>query len=221
MACAALTVNVYPEATRYDFQILDAPVAGVPPHPFKDLLSIGHKSMVPNTAPLNNVGQVLCQASGLLSNYNGRRRPPLPVMANGWRRRLVSQCRADGLNLRFTAATMPLKETLAAAWKYCLSFRKTTWELSDYPVVIREQKMDLDLGLDLPRFEQQRYLARVVKWWVLNGGGNTPKEVMQDLAVHFEEIGRVANAPGSRYLVRERQCPSSLPLLNRWTPISD
>jgi hypothetical protein len=46
--------------------------------------------------------------------------------------------------------------------------------------------MDLDLGLDLPRFEQQRYLARVVKWWVLTGGGNTPKEAMQDLAVHFE-----------------------------------
>src|ERR1035438_4260429 len=64
MACAALTVNVYPEATRYDFQILDAPVAGVPPHPRKDLLGIGHDYMVPNTAPWSNAGGVLCHECG-------------------------------------------------------------------------------------------------------------------------------------------------------------
>src|ERR1035437_9027356 len=37
MACAALTVNVYPEATRDHFQVLPASVARVPPHPRKDL----------------------------------------------------------------------------------------------------------------------------------------------------------------------------------------
>ena len=121
-------------------------------------------------------------------DYHRTATPYVPGHGQGKETALVAQCRADGLNLRFTAATMPLRDTLAAAWKYCLSFRKTTWELSDYPVVIREQRMDLDLGLDLLRFEQQRYLARVVKWWVLNGGGNTPKEAMQDLAVHFEEM---------------------------------
>ena len=83
---------------------------------------------------------------------------------------------------------MSFRETLVASWKYCLSFRKGKWELSDYPVVIREQKMDLNLGFEAPRFEQQRYLARVVNWWALNGGGNTPREAMQDLAVHFEEM---------------------------------
>jgi hypothetical protein len=64
MACAALTVNVYPEATRYDFQILHAPVAGVLPHPRKDLLGIGHDYMVPNTAPWNNAGAVWRHESG-------------------------------------------------------------------------------------------------------------------------------------------------------------
>src|SRR5665647_2104157 len=54
MACAALTVNVHPEATRDNFQILHAPVAEVPPHTRKDLLGIGHDYMVPNTAPWNN-----------------------------------------------------------------------------------------------------------------------------------------------------------------------
>jgi hypothetical protein len=56
MACAALTVNVYTEATRDDFQVLDAPVAGVPPHSRKDLPGVGHDYMVPNTAPWNKAG---------------------------------------------------------------------------------------------------------------------------------------------------------------------
>ena len=56
---------------------------------------------------------------------------------------------------------MSLSETFIAVWKFCLSFRKSAWELRDYPVVIREQKTDLDLGYTAPRFEQQRYLARV------------------------------------------------------------
>ena len=58
MARAALTVNVYPEAARDDLQVLHAPVAGILPHPRKDLLGIGHDSMVPNTAPWNNPGSL-------------------------------------------------------------------------------------------------------------------------------------------------------------------
>jgi hypothetical protein len=50
MACAALTINVYPEATRDDFQILDAPVAGVP-IPASIFLALDTTNMVPNTAP--------------------------------------------------------------------------------------------------------------------------------------------------------------------------
>jgi hypothetical protein len=66
MACAGPTVNVYAEATRDNFQVFDAPIAGVPPHPRKDLLGIGHDYMVPNTAPWNNAGGVLCHESGHL-----------------------------------------------------------------------------------------------------------------------------------------------------------
>jgi hypothetical protein len=54
MACAAPAVNVYTEAARDDFQVLNAPVASVPPHSREDLLGIGHDNMVPNTAPRNN-----------------------------------------------------------------------------------------------------------------------------------------------------------------------
>jgi len=81
---------------------------------------------------------------------------------------------------------MSLRETLAAAWKFCLSFRRSEWELNDYPVVVREQKTDQGYGAS--RFQQQRYLARVVKWWVLTGGGDTAQQVVRELTVQFDKI---------------------------------
>jgi hypothetical protein len=54
MARATLVININTEPSRDDFQILHAPVAGILPHPGKDLLGIGYDSMVPNTAPWNN-----------------------------------------------------------------------------------------------------------------------------------------------------------------------
>ena len=84
---------------------------------------------------------------------------------------------------------MTFRETLAAAWKFSLSFRRNEWELSDYPVVIRQQqKTGLDLEYTPPLFEPQPYLARVLKWWVLTGGGDTPQQAMQDLAMRFDKI---------------------------------
>jgi hypothetical protein len=56
MAGAALTVNVHPEAARDNCQVLHTPVAGIPPHSRKEFLGVGHDSMVPNTAPVNNTG---------------------------------------------------------------------------------------------------------------------------------------------------------------------
>lgn len=91
---------------------------------------------------------------------------------------------------------MPISETFLASWKYCLSFRKGLWDLSDYPVVIREQKTDLDLGDQASRFPPQRYLARVVNWWTLNGSGNTPAEAMQDLILPFDRINTAWRCDG-------------------------
>ena len=93
---------------------------------------------------------------------------------------------------------MSLKETLIAAWKFCLSFRRTEWVLSDYPVIVREQKLDLDLGHGAPRFEQQRYLARVVKWWVLTGGGDTAEQAKRNLVEQFERMKAEWQQKGKR-----------------------
>jgi len=83
---------------------------------------------------------------------------------------------------------MSLRESLSAVWKFCLSFRQGEWELSDYPVIIREQKIDLELGHAAPRFKRQRYSARVVNWWVLNGGGDTSQQAIRNLAVQFGQM---------------------------------
>jgi hypothetical protein len=98
-----------------------------------------------------------------------------------------------------------LRPTLLAVWKFCLSFRRSQWGLSDYPVVIREQKIDLDSG---SRLRPQRFLARVAKWWVLTGGGNTPQEAIEDLAVHFEKMK-----------IERQRCGKSMPRPGTAVPI--
>ena len=56
MACATLIVNVNSGGMGGDFQGLHTPVEGIPPHSRKEFLGVGHDSMVPNTAPVNNTG---------------------------------------------------------------------------------------------------------------------------------------------------------------------
>jgi hypothetical protein len=69
---------------------------------------------------------------------------------------------------------MSINENLLAAWKFCLSFRKRDWELADYPVVIRKQNLETESEKSSSGGVQHRYLARIVRWWVMTGGGDTP-----------------------------------------------
>src|SRR5271168_4661418 len=77
------------------------------------------------------------------------------------------------------------KNRIVALWKYCLSFRKHDWQLSDYPVAIREHKFNPDYSS--PRFTQHRYLAYIVNWAV-SGGGDTPQEAMSELQNKFQSM---------------------------------
>jgi len=81
--------------------------------------------------------------------------------------------------------TTRFKNQIAAFWKRCLSFSKNDWELSDYPIAIREQK--IDPALSSPRFTQHRYSAYIVNWAVA-GGGDTPEEAMSDLENRFQSV---------------------------------
>lgn len=86
---------------------------------------------------------------------------------------------------------MSTKEKLLMAWKFCMSFRKPDWELCDYPVVVREQALENDSEPSTSQGVQPRYLARIVNWWVMTGGGETPTHAMASLADQFGRIKTV------------------------------
>jgi hypothetical protein len=71
---------------------------------------------------------------------------------------------------------------LYARWKWLLSFRKTTWTLNDYPVVVMKQ--DPDPHFQPPRFPQHRFRAFIVNW-ALTGSGDSPAEARAALADAF------------------------------------
>jgi len=78
------------------------------------------------------------------------------------------------------------KEAAICFWKYCLSFQKRDWSLDDYPVRIRKnQPLELDLGARFKEAEYEPYLAQVMKWWILSGGGDSPQQAKAALAEAF------------------------------------
>ncbi len=83
---------------------------------------------------------------------------------------------------------MSVNEKLLAAWKLCLSLTKRDWELADYPVVIRDQKLERASERSPSRGVQKRYLARIVNWWVMTGGGDTPDQAMAELVGSFRRM---------------------------------
>jgi hypothetical protein len=94
-----------------------------------------------------------------------------------------------------------------AFWKRLLSVRKTTWELGDYPVLVRAQDNPYleDAG---PRLKHPRYWASIVNWWVVGDGGETPEEAVRNLAKRFEETrnrmlreGKTMPRPGTHVAI--------------------
>jgi hypothetical protein len=71
-----------------------------------------------------------------------------------------------------------------AFWKFCLSFRRRDWELEDYPVRIRNQKIEQELKAS--RFKQYRYIAYIVGW-PLSGAGDSRQQAISELDAKFKE----------------------------------
>jgi predicted RNase H-like HicB family nuclease len=79
--------------------------------------------------------------------------------------------------------THTLHNRALATWKLCVSFLKREWNLSDYPVVVKEQsKEPTKQGA---RLKQQRYMAFVVNWAGLAGTGDTEQEALRNLEGTF------------------------------------
>ena len=82
-----------------------------------------------------------------------------------------------------TDLSVRLKNQLRAACKWSLSLLKRDWELSDYPLVVREHEIDPSYAGS--RLKQHRYSAAIVNWWVMSGGGDTEREALQELGKRF------------------------------------
>ncbi|MDQ2840238.1 MAG: hypothetical protein M3Y72_04200 [Acidobacteriota bacterium] len=78
-----------------------------------------------------------------------------------------------------------LRNKVLAAYKWLLSFRKSDWEFSDYPVGIAVQEGNP--AQTAPRFKLQPYRAYIINWTVI-GLGDTPEEAKFNLAQNFENI---------------------------------
>jgi hypothetical protein len=79
-----------------------------------------------------------------------------------------------------------VKNKIRACWKWFLSLFKRDWELSDYPISVREHEIDPSyVG---SRLKQHRYTAQIVNWWVISGGGDTKAAALQELRQMFARI---------------------------------
>ena len=103
-----------------------------------------------------------------------------------YRRTATGNCTL-GLSLR----RMSITEKLLAAWKFCISFRKRDWQLADYPVVIRKQRLETGSEPSPSARRSATYSATIVNWWVMTGGGETPAKTMANLV---DQFGRMKEA---------------------------
>ncbi len=99
------------------------------------------------------------------------------------------------------------KNQIVAFWKRLLSIRKKDWELSDYPVAIREHNFAPHFSSG--RFTQHRYVAYIVNWAV-TGGGETPEDALQDLQINFQAIKDRRKLEGKPTIRPGTNCPIEL-----------
>ena len=79
-----------------------------------------------------------------------------------------------------------------------LSFTKSDWQLSDYPLRFRRQK--LNPTEDYGRLKLPAWNVQVINWWQLGGLGDTKEEAYLDLKANFGKLkaeGVVLPRPGT------------------------
>lgn len=70
--------------------------------------------------------------------------------------------------------------------KYLASFRKRTWELSDYPVEIRPNRTTPGWPPAGSHLRAPRFQARVAGWLTMSGLGDSPEDAVADLRARFD-----------------------------------
>lgn len=88
---------------------------------------------------------------------------------------------------------------LKVGWKFGLSFLKSSWELSDYPIRIRQLEPVPELhGRSVQPFT---WSAQIINWWVMAGHGYSRDEATRNLVESFDRRKATAEPlprPGTR-----------------------
>ncbi|MBK8805723.1 MAG: hypothetical protein IPO21_03335 [Bacteroidales bacterium] len=72
-----------------------------------------------------------------------------------------------------------MKNTILAFYKRLLSYYKTKWELTDYPLRYKKHA-------DSNNNELKPWVVQIINWWTLTGLGNTKEEAFNVLKENFE-----------------------------------
>ncbi len=82
-----------------------------------------------------------------------------------------------------------------ARWKWVCSFFVRDWDVSDYPIAVREQEVDGEYAS--PRLRPVRFWAFFVNW-NYGGGGETRGEAYAELVSNFEKAKAEKSERGER-----------------------
>src|SRR5262245_3972012 len=77
-------------------------------------------------------------------------------------------------------------ERLKAFVKHVLSYRKSVWSISDYPIRISEQKAEA--SAPERRRKLVRWSAQIINWWQMSGHGENREEALRNLEVAFKHF---------------------------------
>lgn len=86
---------------------------------------------------------------------------------------------------------------MIAIWKKLLSYTKSSWNLSDYPLRYRKQK---DTKGEYNIGELKLWNLQIINWWTMSGLGDTKEEAYQMLKNNFESylLHNKAPRPGTK-----------------------
>ena|SRR2546426_8474697 len=73
-----------------------------------------------------------------------------------------------------------------AVWKLVLSMFKDEWTIDDYPIRARFQPTTEPFHA--PRLKPHPWIASIINWPVMSGGGNTKLEALEDLRKNFDHF---------------------------------
>jgi hypothetical protein len=76
-------------------------------------------------------------------------------------------------------------------YKRLLSYFKSDWNLDDYPIRYREQKVENFRNLN----DFKKWSVQIINWWVMGGLGKTKSEAFLDLKANFESYKKEKELP--------------------------